>query len=270
MEKFGTYKFTFWQGVIVFLIKARIASGGLRKWVRNLFWSITPSGSIFDVTYDSVRMRIMPVENFLERAIILHRKIYDGIEVKAITSALPENGVFLDLGANFGYYSLMVASKCPTAKIIAYEPNPRVFERMVTNIKLNNFDNIIAIDSAIGDKEGTADLQIEKDSAFSSIRNTRKVEKKSQKIKVETLKNSLEKLGIKKPHALKIDVEGFEDKALLPYFNSVDKKCYPDLIVIEYTGEEDWDENVIEFLLKNGYYESDRTTGNLILLREQK
>ena len=52
---------------------------------------------------------------------------------------------------------------------------------------------------------------------------------------------------------MKIDIEGFEDKALFPYFKTLDKKLYPRLILMEDSSQKDWDKNILEWLLNNGY-----------------
>ncbi len=51
---------------------------------------------------------------------------------------------FLDIGANLGYYSLLVASHCPQAKIYSFEPDQKNFHLFTTSIIYNQFQNAIA------------------------------------------------------------------------------------------------------------------------------
>lgn len=50
---------------------------------------------------------------------------------------------FLDIGANLGYYSLLVASHCPQAKIYSFEPDRKNFNLFSTSIIYNQFQNQI-------------------------------------------------------------------------------------------------------------------------------
>lgn len=50
---------------------------------------------------------------------------------------------FLDIGANLGYYSLLVASHCPQAKIYSFEPDRNNFHLFTTSIIYNQFQNQI-------------------------------------------------------------------------------------------------------------------------------
>lgn len=50
------------------------------------------------------------------------------------------NTVFLDVGANFGYFTCLVGSRIGTTgsgKVIAVEPNPRMFDLLTRNIRIN-------------------------------------------------------------------------------------------------------------------------------------
>lgn len=79
----------------------------------------------------------------------------------------------------------------------------------------------------------------------SSIVNT-KLNSDKVKIKILPLSEILKKEGISKVDVLKIDIEGFEDKALFPYFKTLNKKSYPRLILMEDSSQSDWDENILE------------------------
>ena len=47
---------------------------------------------------------------------------------------------------------------------------------------------------------------------------------------------------------MKIDIEGHEDKALLPFFEEVNKDLYPEIILIEHTSNENWSLDIISYL----------------------
>ena len=81
-----------------------------------------------------------------------------------------------------------------------------------------------------------------------------------------TLLDLLKKHEIEYITNLKIDIEGYEDKALKPFFDSAPNKLYPKNIVIEYTSQNEWeDRDFINYLLNKGYKQIMRTRGNLCL-----
>ncbi len=70
---------------------------------------------------------------------------------------------------------------------------------------------------------------------------------------------------IRKIDTLKIDIEGYEDVALMPFFEKVNNNLWPRVIVIEYTSQELWRDNILSYLLNSGYERTMITRGNMIL-----
>jgi FkbM family methyltransferase len=68
---------------------------------------------------------------------------------------VPDAGYILDVGANTGTFALAAQALNPTAKVLAIEASPRVFNKLISNIKLNGFP-IIASGVAASDKSGSA------------------------------------------------------------------------------------------------------------------
>jgi len=64
---------------------------------------------------------------------------------------------------------------------------------------------------------------------------------------------------------IKIDIEGMEDRALLPYFKAIRPENYPKLIVMEYGINSHWESDILGWLLANGYNSTERTRGNVML-----
>jgi FkbM family methyltransferase len=62
---------------------------------------------------------------------------------------------FLDIGANAGVYSVLLAMKGLGGDIVAFEPDPGNRARLLANIAANGLqDRIRVIDDAVGDKAG--------------------------------------------------------------------------------------------------------------------
>ena len=79
----------------------------------------------------------------------------------AIGRLLKEGYNCVDVGANFGYYSLFMADLSKTGKVWAVEANPRCCELLDKTINVNGFRNRIdVVPFAAGAEEGTATLAV--------------------------------------------------------------------------------------------------------------
>jgi FkbM family methyltransferase len=67
-------------------------------------------------------------------------------------------GVTLDVGAHVGYYALLAAHANPAGRVFAFEPMPRVRERLEGNIALNGAANVTCMSCALGSPAGQAEF----------------------------------------------------------------------------------------------------------------
>jgi FkbM family methyltransferase len=81
--------------------------------------------------------RVVPMES-------LNFGSYEDVDSDMIMALMPENGVFFDIGANMGWYSLLSARKSKDLQIHAFEPIPKTYSFLENNIETNQFKNIIA------------------------------------------------------------------------------------------------------------------------------
>lgn len=69
--------------------------------------------------------------------------------------------IIVDIGANIGYFSVMMANAAPNAEIVAIEPVERNVELLRENIEHNDVDDRISIHQcAIGPESGTGELRL--------------------------------------------------------------------------------------------------------------
>ncbi|MGB5596433.1 MAG: FkbM family methyltransferase [Crocosphaera sp.] len=147
-----------------------------------------------------------------------------GFEKETITlfeKLLNNCKVFLDIGANIGFYSLFAAlnDTDETIKIYAFEPVPVVFSRLKDNIQLNKISNIQPINTAINNYDGLVNLLIKQHdlsmptlSRITSSSNQKSLETitvKSLKIDTFVTRNDICQVDL-----IKIDIEGAEAKAI--------------------------------------------------------
>jgi FkbM family methyltransferase len=81
-------------------------------------------------------------DHAISRPILVKGK-YEQNVTKVLLNYLKNDLKFVDIGANLGYYSLLVASQCPQAKIYSFEPDQKNFHLFQTSIIYNQFQHLI-------------------------------------------------------------------------------------------------------------------------------
>lgn len=133
------------------------------------------------------------------------REIYLDKEYEWFPHGEPKT--IIDLGAHFGDTALYYHALFPNARIIAVEPAPETYARLVENTE--HILQITALQSAISDTDGEIELHIMPSSLGNSLiqrKGTTNVVRVSS-IKLATLLKKYELDGV---DLLKFDIEGAE------------------------------------------------------------
>ena len=168
-----------------------------------------------------------------------------------------DNTVFFDIGANMGIYTQMIASsfdKIKNSIIIVIEPDPLNIFRLKQNLrllekKIPNIFNLVKIEEC-GVGNNNVEMYLSKINGPANNRVVDSFENNSIKIKMKTLLEIIEVNKISHITNLKIDIEGYEDKALLPFFKDASKELYPKNIIIEHSVTGMW---IVNYLTTIGY-----------------
>ncbi len=115
--------------------------------------------------------------------------------------------IIIDIGAHFGDTALYYWARFPNALIVAVEPSPENYNRLVKHVK--NIATIIPVNIAVGGSEGEIKFNIGGGSLGHSI-NIRKDSKEVITVPQTTLKNLLHANNILKADLIKFDIEGAE------------------------------------------------------------
>ena len=85
--------------------------------------------------------------------------IYEPIESGIIMDLVKAGDNALDLGANIGYYTLMLSKLVgPSGRVFAFEPDPSSFRILRTNISQNRLNNVESFQLAVSDVTANAPL----------------------------------------------------------------------------------------------------------------
>jgi FkbM family methyltransferase len=125
----------------------------------------------------------------------------------------------IDIGANVGMFTFFAAARAPQARIIAVEPTPRAYRYLLSNIRRNRLENVVAVQVACGSAPGRATLFSCGDDTCNSLYNPDGVDCGTSvpicEVEVVTLGQLFERFEIDRCRLLKLDCEGAEYEILL-------------------------------------------------------
>lgn len=126
----------------------------------------------------------------------------------------PQRGdTVIDAGAYVGHMTVFLAKIVgPEGSVIAFEPDPINYEKLIENIKLNKLNNVTPVNKALWNETGKMSLQL---SGLGS-KIVENGELTDDIIDVSTVRADeiLESLDVEAIQYVKMDVEGAEEKAL--------------------------------------------------------
>ncbi|MFY9242530.1 MAG: FkbM family methyltransferase [Polaribacter sp.] len=152
----------------------------------------------------------------------------------------------IDCGTNIGLSIISYKRMYPDAKIIGFEPDPKILSIANKNIKNANYTNIEIINKAVWTKETT--LMFHQEGSAGG----RLVDKQDDKT-IKVLTFDLKQLLIKNIDFLKIDIEGAEYEIIKDIDTSL---SFVKNIFIEYHSQYNQEQNlgeILNILKKNGF-----------------
>ena len=158
---------------------------------------------------------------------------YEDAELKVLSNHLKPDSVFIDIGANFGLYSL-IASQHISEKgsIISFEPFPENYKSLCTNLSLNNLQRITAENTAVGSETGTLKLYYNsKENNLGMVSYIKDQNSDFVIVNKICLDDYLNSKYLKTITFIKIDVEGFEYDVLQGMKQTLQQ--YSPIILIE-------------------------------------
>lgn len=270
-EPFGAVKKSSWDNFWLKFSQLTLLPIRLRKKIKKSIArnSIGP----FDVEWDGMKFRLYPCENHDDR-MIFGRDIFPEVdEHSAVLERLHKGSVFVDIGANVGTYSVFVGHHLQgDCTLLAFEPNPRTYAKLIYNMKLNDLSVSNVFNCGVGPKKEMVTLWSDQggNTGQSSVhRVATTIPEKSTPIEIgiQPLTEVLAKQKIRQIDVLKIDIEGYEDQALVSFFEQAKKGLWPKHVLIEVAHRHLWEVDIVEFMLERGYKESFSTGVNLLLSR---
>jgi FkbM family methyltransferase len=233
----------------------RLVFGRFRRYA--LWWlfgaygremTLAPAGPTGNRFY--MRLHPMAYSDFIVGA-------YERGCVRVLREQLSEGSVCVDVGANLGYLSILMAQLVGKGgRTIAFEPMPDTFEVLRENIKVNRLENVVLVAAAVSDETGSAALLT---MASEGVAKTAsmvgyRLEGPAQKTVVRSLRLDDYFAGSARlPDLIKIDVEGAELMVLKGARETITRGG-PALIVEIHGWGSRGSQEVLDLLSELGYF----------------
>ncbi|MFC1756117.1 FkbM family methyltransferase [Patescibacteria group bacterium] len=180
--------------------------------------------------------------------------IYELEQAKFVNNLIKEGYYCVDMGSHVGSMTLLMAKLAGNSgKIWSFEPLNQCCLLLEGSLQKNNFKNTVIINSGLSDKLGKKQAYVFNDSGMAHFDKDDFVIEKSMDTKVlelVTLDGYFEENKISKLDFVKVDVEGYEYKALLGAFNTI-KRFSPQMLIEIHS--KDNQKNVYRLLDELGY-----------------
>jgi FkbM family methyltransferase len=109
----------------------------------------------------SLSMRVHAVADVHVSAAIARNGIWEPRETQFLLDTLRPGDVFVDVGANIGYFSLLASRRVgPTGAVLAFEPEAANYALLEANCRLNACENIRSFPVALGEENASGTIYL--------------------------------------------------------------------------------------------------------------
>lgn len=188
----------------------------------------------------------------------------EGIAHDAILKPLSEGDIFIDVGANVGYYSIVASKRVGLlGHVIAIEAFPDTVEQLRTNITLNCAHNIEVIQAAAYSETGKKVVLEFTKGFWGQVRVAEEIKNDGQQIFCSTIRIDDVCKAYSHIKVLKLDIEGAEYEALRGAEETLLKVEY---VIAECTQKK---REIISLLKEKGFQVSELSYTTYIIAKRQ-
>lgn len=226
---------------------------------------MTSRGAGVKMICDKDDFRIAPIE-------IINFGNYECDDFRMVLNLIRDGFTVFDVGANFGWYSFNIAKSNCNGKIYSFEPIPKTFNYLKSNLALNDIHNVGIFNFGFSNEEADRDFYYYKSgSGNASLVNLAKIDQIEEvRCKVKKMDDFIEDSSINLDF-IKCDVEGAELLVFQGGIKSIEK--YRPIIFTEILRK--WSKifkyhpnEIVELLSKIGYSCFVVSKGKLIKITE--
>jgi len=154
--------------------------------------------------------------NLITPYVLLEQKDWFEIECDFVRHILKSGMKFIDIGANYGMYTLMAAKYVGNeGRVWAFEPAKPTMAYLTKSLVENNFHNVELIEAGISDKSGNACITENINAELNMILEASEdAISGGETIELLSMDDSMKRFKWENIDFIKIDAEGFEDKVI--------------------------------------------------------
>lgn len=183
---------------------------GVNRWLMRTavrqFYKRVAQRDHFMILPTGERMLMPRSSRFATEAFVTGGDVDWGSEA-LLFALIPTGGVFLDVGANIGYYSLYMLPR--VRRVYAFEPDPRVRIELKRVTSARNGIEIVS--AAVGQSNGKVMFRLEPNCEVSHIAEGSATGAATDiEVDMVSVDSFVSERGLKDVAAIKIDVEGFD------------------------------------------------------------
>jgi FkbM family methyltransferase len=185
---------------------------------------------------------------------------YEPETTEYVRRRLQPGSVFVDVGANHGYFTILAASLVGARGLVAaFEPNPPVYERLDMHVRLNGFERrVLLMNTALSDTTGDQTFFVSQwngNTGISTLTPGASIidagglsADRTIQVRAETLDHWLAMNHIDRVDLLKIDAEGAEAHVVRGMAAALEAKRIDTIVC-----ETQWDSEAHRLLCESGF-----------------
>lgn len=146
--------------------------------------------------------------------VLLEQENWFEDEIAFLCGCLRAGARVVDIGANYGLYSLSLAQVAgPAGRVWSVEPASQTAAYLRRSVEINEFANVTVLQKALSNRPGTARLSVEANSELNSIAQASQ-SGTTEEVQLDTLDALAAAHGWAGIDFLKLDAEGEEERIL--------------------------------------------------------
>ena len=227
-----------------------------KPWIRNNLRDMLPPTPVECL---GTKFIVHPRDNFTEFKMWENALPPEHEATEALAARFAGKDVtIVDVGANAGAFFLPILNRAgKMSKALVFEPNPVMRARLLTNIDLNKLAKRVTVfDCAVSDEAGQSRLHFPRNGNLGQGRVEVAYEKGTDEdgvdVALRTLPDCLKEAGITQVDFLKVDVEGLEDRVIVPLLDD-ESAPRPALVYFEIAHDGVWKHPLTDRLEEDGY-----------------
>ncbi len=148
--------------------------------------------------------------------VLLEQRDWFEDEIRLVRRLLRPGEAAVDVGANFGVYTLAMARAVgPSGRVVSYEPSSATFAFLSATVRRNRLDQVDAVRAALSAEPGEATFTNAELPELSGLGiETGDPRHWKETVRLETLDMATSRVGGRSVGLLKIDAEGEEERIL--------------------------------------------------------